>query len=106
MSNEPEQRKSEFEEKIIKINRVSKKTKGGNKISFSALAVVGDKKGQVGVGFGKAPDTISAIQKSIRLGKRNIFKVSLKGNTTCLEHNPPPTFQTHMSVLCGLERTS
>jgi len=81
ISNGPEQRKSEFEEKIIRINRVSKKTKGGNKISFSALAVVGDKKGQVGVGFGKAPDTVSAIQKSIRLGKRNIFKVSLKGNT-------------------------
>ncbi len=81
MANTPEQIKSEFEEKIIKINRVSKKTKGGNKISFSVLAVIGDKKGKVGVGFGKAPDTVSAIQKAIRLGKRNLFKISLKGNT-------------------------
>ena len=47
---------SNFEEKIIQVNRVSKKTTGGNKIGFSVLMVVGDKRGKVGVGLGKAPD--------------------------------------------------
>ena len=50
-SHEPK----EFEEKIVQVNRVSKKTKGGNKIGFSVLVVVGDRKGKVGVGLGNAP---------------------------------------------------
>ena len=48
--------KSQYDEKIVQINRVSKKTKGGNKMRFSALAVVGDRKGKVGVGLGKSAD--------------------------------------------------
>jgi len=73
----------EFEEKVIKISRVSKKTKGGNRISFSALLVVGDKKGKVGVGLGKAPDVLSAIRKGARLAKKNFIKVPLdKGTIT------------------------
>ena len=55
----------EFEEKVVQVNRVSKKTKGGNRISFSALVVVGDKKGRVGVGLGKAKDVSSAVKKAI-----------------------------------------
>jgi len=73
--------KKEFDEKVIKISRVSKKTKGGNKISFSVLIVVGDKKGRVGVGLGKAPDVLSGIKKGVKKAKKNLFKVPMKGTT-------------------------
>lgn len=76
-----EEAKKEFEEKVIQVNRVSKKTKGGNKISFSVLVVVGDKKGRVGVGLGKAPDVLSSIRKGVRQAKKNLFKVPMKGLT-------------------------
>ncbi|MDZ7586671.1 MAG: 30S ribosomal protein S5 [Patescibacteria group bacterium] len=75
------QEKKEFDEKIIQISRVSKKTKGGNQIGFSVLMVVGDKKGRVGVGLGKAPDVLSGIKKSIRRAKKNLFTVIMKGTT-------------------------
>ena len=71
----------EFEEKIVQINRVSKKTKGGNKIGFSVLAVVGDKKGRVGVGLGKAPDVSSAIQKGVAYAKKHLITVPMRGTT-------------------------
>lgn len=71
----------EFDEKVIQISRVSKKTKGGNKIGFSALMVVGDKKGKVGVGLGKAKDVISAIRKGIKKAKKKMIKVPLDGTT-------------------------
>lgn len=71
----------EFEEKVVQINRVSKKTKGGNKIGFSVLIVVGDKKGQVGVGLGKAPDVSSAISKAVSYAKKHLFRVPMKGTT-------------------------
>jgi small subunit ribosomal protein S5 len=71
----------EFEETVVEIKRVSKKTKGGNTMRFSALVVVGDKKGQVGVGLTKAPDVSSAIRKSIEAAKRNLMKVPLKGTS-------------------------
>lgn len=72
---------SEFEEKIVQINRVSKKTKGGNKIGFSVLAVVGDKKGRVGVGLGGAPDTSSAVRKAVSYAKKHFITVPMKGRT-------------------------
>jgi small subunit ribosomal protein S5 len=72
---------SEYEEQIIKINRVSKKTKGGNKIGFSALAVVGDRKGKVGVGLGKAPDVSAAIRKGISRAKKHLIDVPLTKGT-------------------------
>ena len=75
------QQPSEFEEKIVKISRVSKKTKGGNKVGFSALAVVGDKKGRVGVGLGKAPDVSNAIRKGISHAKRHLITVPLEHGT-------------------------
>ena len=71
----------EFEEKVIQINRVSKKTKGGNKISFSALMVVGDKKGRVGVGLGKAPDVRSAIRKGVRRARKRLIKIPMRRTT-------------------------
>lgn len=71
----------EFEEKVIQINRVSKKTKGGNRISFSALMVVGDKKGRVGVALGKAPDLRSAIKKGSRRAKKRLIKIPMHKTT-------------------------
>lgn len=71
----------EFVETVVEIKRISKKTKGGNMIRFSALVVVGDKKGRVGVGLAKAPDVASAVRKSIEAGKRKMIEVPLKGKT-------------------------
>lgn len=72
---------SEFEEKIVQVNRVSKKTKGGNKIGFSVLAVVGDKKGRVGVGLGGAPDVSSSVRKAVTYAKKHLFTVPMKDRT-------------------------
>ena len=71
----------EFNETVVAINRISKKTKGGNQIRFSALVVVGDKKGKVGVGLSKASDVRSAINKAIAAAKRKMVVVPLKGTT-------------------------
>ncbi|OGV95189.1 30S ribosomal protein S5 [Microgenomates group bacterium RIFCSPLOWO2_01_FULL_46_13] len=72
---------SEFEEKVVQVNRVSKKTKGGNNIGFSVLMVVGDRKGRVGVGLGKAPDVLSAIKKGVRRAKKQLVRISMKKTT-------------------------
>ena len=72
---------SEYSETVIEIKRISKKTKGGNAIRFSALVVVGDKKGRVGLGLAKSGDVSGAIQKSIAAAKRRMFTVPLKGTT-------------------------
>jgi small subunit ribosomal protein S5 len=71
----------EFEETVVQINRISKKTKGGNQIRFSALVVVGDKKGKVGVGLAKATDVRNAIRKSVEAAKRKMVMVPLVGTT-------------------------
>lgn len=71
----------EFDEKVIQINRVSKKTKGGNKIGFSVLVVVGDKKGRVGVGLGKAPDVASAIFKAVTYAKKHLENIIMYKTT-------------------------
>jgi small subunit ribosomal protein S5 len=71
----------EFEETVVQINRVSKKTKGGNQVRFSALMVVGDKKGRVGVGIAKAEDVRGAIQKAISAAKRKLINIPLVGTT-------------------------
>lgn len=71
----------EFQETVIQVNRVSKKTKGGNQIRFSVLVVVGDRKGRVGVGLGKAPDVVSGIRKAIAYAKKHMLKVPFKGTT-------------------------
>ncbi len=79
--NFDKQEVKEFEEKVIQISRVSKKTKGGNKVGFSVLMVVGDKKGRVGVGLGKAGDVLSAIKKSVKKAKKKMISVPLDGTT-------------------------
>ena len=72
---------SEFDEQVVQINRTSKKTKGGNKVGFSALAVVGDRKGKVGVGLGKAPDVSNAIRKGVLLAKKHMITIPLINGT-------------------------
>ena len=71
----------EFEETVVQINRISKKTKGGNQIRFSALVVVGDRKGKVGVGLSKATDVRNAIRKAISKAKRSMVQITLAGTT-------------------------
>lgn len=71
----------EFSENLIEVRRISKKTKGGNKIRFSALVVVGDKKGKVGVGLAKAGDVRSAIRKAVEVAKKKMIEVPLAGTT-------------------------
>ena len=68
-------------EKVLSINRTSKVTKGGKKIGFSALVVVGDRKGSVGYGFGKANEVADAIKKGLNDAKKTMFKVVLNGST-------------------------
>jgi small subunit ribosomal protein S5 len=71
----------EFDEVVIEIKRVSKKNKGGNTIRFSALVVVGDKKGRVGVGIAKALSVSDAVRKATEAAKKKVVKVVLKGTT-------------------------
>lgn len=72
---------SEFEDKVIHINRCAKVVKGGRRFSFAAIVVVGDKKGQVGVGLGKAGEVPEAIKKAGKQAKKNLMKIPMNGNT-------------------------
>jgi len=74
-------KEKEFEEKLVKLNRTAKVVKGGRRFSFSALMVIGDKKGNVGYGFGKANDVSEAIRKSTEKAKRNMVKLPIKNGT-------------------------
>jgi small subunit ribosomal protein S5 len=71
----------EFVEKLVKLNRTAKVVKGGRRFSFSALTVIGDRKGNVGFGFGKANDVSEAIRKSVDKAKRNMVKLPVKNGT-------------------------
>jgi small subunit ribosomal protein S5 len=80
--DEPRQREqSEWEEKIIQVRRVTKVVKGGKKLSFRAVVAVGNSKGQVGVGVGKAAEVISAIQKGVVDARKSLVKVPLVGSS-------------------------
>ena len=78
---EREAQVSEFEDKVVHINRCAKTVKGGRRMSFSALVVVGNKNGKVGVGLGKAKEVSEAIRKGTEAAQRNIAEVQLLDGT-------------------------
>ena len=82
--NRPARKEKEnrFEERVVSINKVCKTVKGGRKLRFSALVVVGDKKGYVGFGTGKAAEVPDAIKKALEAARKNLYKVPMiKGDT-------------------------
>ena len=72
---------SEYEERVVALNRVSKTVKGGRVMKFAALVVIGDQKGTIGVGQGKAAEVPDAIRKAIEDAKKNLETISLKGSS-------------------------
>ena len=70
-----------FEETVVKVNRCAKVVKGGRRFSFSALVVIGNRDGNVGVGFGKAKEVPSAIEKAQKDARKKMVKICLKGTT-------------------------
>ena len=88
---------SEFQEKMVSINRVSKTVKGGRNMRFAALVVVGDGKGRVGCGIGKATEIPEAARKAAEDAKKHLINVSLKG--TSIPHGATGRFGTGEVVL-------
>lgn len=71
------EKKTDWQERVVQIRRVTKVVKGGKKLSFRAIVVVGNEKGQVGVGVGKASDVIGAVKKGVADGKKHLVDVPL-----------------------------
>ena len=88
---------SEFKERLVAVNRVSKTVKGGRNMRFSALVVVGDEKGRVGAGMGKAAEIPEAIRKAVEDAKKHLVTVPLDGTT--IPHNVTGYFSTAKVVL-------
>lgn len=76
-SKKPREKESEWQERVVQIRRVTKVVKGGKKLSFRAIVVVGNEHGQVGVGVGKAADVIGAVKKGVVDGKKHLVEVPL-----------------------------
>jgi small subunit ribosomal protein S5 len=80
----------ELEERVVQINRVSKVVKGGRRFSFSTVVVVGDGKGHIGVGMGKAGEVPEAIRKGVEAAKKNVIRIPL--NNTTIPHDVETEF--------------
>tara|TARA_B100000700_G_C15048152_1_gene858973 strand:- start:1819 stop:2322 length:504 start_codon:yes stop_codon:yes gene_type:complete len=78
--------KSEFVEKLVSINRITKVVKGGRRFGFAAIVVAGNQKGSIGIGTGKSKQVPDAIKKATEVAKRNMFKIPLKDGRT-LHHD-------------------
>lgn len=76
-----EKEKKEFEERIIEIDRVSRTVKGGKRMRFRALVVIGNRKGKVGMGLGKAGDVQTAVKKAVKVAKRDLIEVPIVNET-------------------------
>ena len=81
MSRKNDKNQSEFEERVVTVNRVAKVVKGGRRFRFAAVVVVGDKKGRIGFGTGKALEVPEAIKKAIDNAKKNLVEVPIVGTT-------------------------
>jgi small subunit ribosomal protein S5 len=75
--NSRAEKESEWQERVVQIRRVTKVVKGGKKLSFRAIVIVGNEKGQVGVGVGKASDVIGAVKKGVADGKKHLIEVPI-----------------------------
>lgn len=91
--------RSEFDQKIIDIRRVTRVVAGGRRFSFSVAVVLGDRKGSVGVGVGKASDTALAIEKALRAAKKNMIKVNVTKSMS-IPHDVSARYAaSHVSIL-------
>lgn len=84
MERHPQRRQeeqSEFEDQVVRVYRCATVVRGGRRFSFGALVVVGDRKGRVGVGYGKANEVPQAVEKGIKAAKKNVVSVRLRGTT-------------------------
>lgn len=97
MRSRPNSDELELEERVVQINRVSKVVKGGRRFNLSTLVVVGDGKGHVGVGMGKAAEVPEAIRKGVEAAKKNMITVTLREHT--IPHEIRHEFKTATVVL-------
>lgn len=97
INNRYRQEDKEFQEKVVKIRRVSKKTTGGNYVTFSALVVVGNRKGRVGIGLGRSLEVPPAIQKAISYAKKHMIEVPMRNKT--IPHEVRVNFKAALVLL-------
>ena len=76
-TNKLKEKETEWQERIVQVRRVTKVVKGGKKLSFRAILIIGNEKGQVGVGVGKASDVIGAVKKAVTDGKKHLINVPI-----------------------------
>jgi len=81
-TNKLKEKETEWQERIVQVRRVTKVVKGGKKLSFRAILIIGNEKGQVGVGVGKASDVIGAVKKAVTDGKKHLINIPVTKNNS------------------------